>query len=150
MAYAPKCDSNLILLRQLRDSNITYVDNPDAMTLMPGGQAIAHARRDQNLFIFDLALPNKVMQVMQLPRAMMTQGRRRPTHLISKNKRVRIWHQRLGHASNVRVIRASTLLTEIRDFNTKYNPAEVYSNFEESELEAERLPSSSPHTPEVN
>ena len=61
VAYAPKCDSNLISLGQLRDSNITYVDNPDAMTLMQGGQAIAHARRDRNLFILDLATPNKVM-----------------------------------------------------------------------------------------
>ena len=61
VAYAPKCDSNLIFLRQLHDSNITYVDNPDAMTLMHGGQAIAHARQNRNLFILELATPNKVM-----------------------------------------------------------------------------------------
>lgn len=150
VAYAPECDSNLISLGQLRDSNITYVDNPDAMTLMQGGQAIAHARRDRNLFILDLATPNKVMQVTQPPRAMMTQGRGRPTHLISKNKRVRIWHRRLGHASNARVIRALRLLTGMGDFNTEYDPAEVYSDSEESEPEAERSPSPSPHTSEAN
>lgn len=74
VAYAPKCDSNLISLGQLRNSNIIYVDNPNTMTLIQGDQAIAHTRRDQNLFILNLAIPNKVMQVTQPPRAIMTQG----------------------------------------------------------------------------
>lgn len=150
MAYAPEFDLKLILLGQLHGSNITYINNSDAMTLMQGGQAIVHARRDRNLSIFDLATPNKVMQVTQPPKAEMTQGRGRPIHLISKNKRVRIWHQRLGHTSNVRVIRASRLLTGMGDFNTKYNSAKVYNNFEKSEPEAERLPSPLPHTSKAN
>lgn len=90
------------------------------------------------------------MQVTQPPRAIMTQGRGRPTHLISKNKQIRIWHQRLSYASNARVIRALRFLTGIGDFNTKYDLAKVYSNFEESELEVERLPSPSLHIPEAN
>lgn len=90
------------------------------------------------------------MQVTQPSRAIMTQGRGRSTHLISKNKQVKIWHQRLGHASNARVIKALRLLIGMGDFNTKYNPAEVYSDSEESEPEAERSPSPSPHTPEAN
>lgn len=61
VAYAPDCNSNLISLGQLRDSNITYVDNSEAMTLIQADQAIAHARRDRNLFILDLATPNKAM-----------------------------------------------------------------------------------------
>lgn len=65
------------------------------------------------------------MQVTQPSRAMMTQGRGRSTYLISKNKKVKIWHQRLGHASNARVIKALRLLTGRGDFNTKYDPAEV-------------------------
>lgn len=99
VAYAPKFNSNLISLGQLRNSNITYVDSSNTMTLMQKGQIIAHARQDWNLFILNLATPNKVMQVTQPPRAIMTQGRGCPTYLISKNKQVRIWHQRLGHVS---------------------------------------------------
>lgn len=123
VAYAPDCDSNLISLGQLCDSNIVYVDNAKAMTLMQSGQPIAHTRRDQNLFILDLVTPNKAMQVT---------GHGRPTHLVSKNKKVRVWHWRFGHASNARIIRASKLLTEMGDFNSAYNPSEVYSDFEQS------------------
>lgn len=96
VVYAPECDSNLILLGQLRNSNITYVDNPNTMTLMQGGQAIAHARRDRNLFILDLVSPNKVMQAAQSQKstqpsqAMAIQGRGRSTDIVSRNKRVRI------------------------------------------------------------
>lgn len=90
------------------------------------------------------------MQVTQPPRAMMTEGRGRLTHLISKNKQVKIWHRRLGHASNTRVIRASRLLIEMEDFNIEYNLAKVYSDSKESEPEAEKLPSPSSHTPEAN
>lgn len=120
------------------------------MTLMQGGQAIAHVRQDRNQFILNLATSNQVMQVTQPPRAMMTQGWGRPTHLISKNKRGRIWHWILGHASNAKVIRALRLLTGMGDFNTKYDPAKIYSDSKKSELEAERLPSPSSHTPKVN
>lgn len=34
VTYAPDCDANLISLGQLRDSDIQYIDNPKAMTLM--------------------------------------------------------------------------------------------------------------------
>lgn len=34
VVYAPKCDLNFILLGQLHDSNITYVNNPNAITLI--------------------------------------------------------------------------------------------------------------------
>lgn len=86
VAYALKCDLHFISLGQLCDNNITYVDNPNAITLMQGGQVIASTRRDRNLFILDLVTPNKVMQVTQPPKAMMTQGQGRSTYLINKNK----------------------------------------------------------------
>lgn len=88
VAYAPDCDSNLISLGQLRDSGITYVDDAEAMTLVQSGRTIAQARRDRNLFILDLAMPNRAMQFT---------GRGRPTHLVSKNKRVRVWHRICTH-----------------------------------------------------
>lgn len=66
VAYATGCDANLISLGQLRESDIKYVNNPEAMTLMRSGRPIAHARRDRNLFVLDLATPGKVMQVQVL------------------------------------------------------------------------------------
>ena len=127
VAYAPKCDSKLVSLGQLHDSNINFVDNLDSMTLVHGGNPIVHMRRDQNLFILDLITPRKVLQVSNA-KATATVSQNRPTHLISKNKRVRIWHQRIGHASNSRIIRASKLISGMGNFNTKYGLSEIYSN----------------------
>ena len=66
---------------------------------------------------------------------MSTTGQGRLTHLVSHNKKVRVWHRRFGHASNARIICASKLLIEIGDFSANYDLAEIYSNFEASELE---------------
>lgn len=103
------------------------------MMLMQDGIPIAHVRRDRNLFILDLATPGKVMQINV--KAMMTTGRGRPTYLVSRIKKVRIWHRRFGHASNVRVIQASKLLTGMGNFDEEYDPAEIYSDSEASKLE---------------
>lgn len=53
-------------------------------------------------------------------------GRGRPTHLVSKNKKIRIWHRRLGHASNARVVRTSKLVDGIDLDGNKYDPTEVF------------------------
>lgn len=58
-------------------------------------------------------------------------------HLVSKNKWVRIWYQRLRHASNARIIWASKLLTSIGDFSAKYNLTKVYSDLKHSESDSE-------------
>lgn len=64
---------------------------------------MAHARRDQNLFVLDLAVANKIMQakttIIPGPRnnnmyrkgkAIVAISRGRPIHPISKSKRVRV------------------------------------------------------------
>ncbi len=61
------------------------------------------------------------MKVRNLARAA---GKGRPTHLVSKNKKIRIWNRRLGHASNARVIRASKLVDSIEIKDKEYNPTE--------------------------
>ena len=53
-------------------------------------------------------------------------GRGRPTHLVSKNKKVRIWHRRLGHASNAQIIRASKLVDGIDIKDNEYDPTKVF------------------------
>lgn len=48
--YALKCNLNLIFFRQLYNSDITYVNNIKAITLIQSKYPIA---QDQNLFILD-------------------------------------------------------------------------------------------------
>ena len=141
VAYAPKCDSNLISLGQLRDSKITFVNNADVMTLLQGISSIANVRRDQNLFILDLVTPGKVMKATNA-KAMTIVDQSCLIDLVSKNKQVRVWHRRLGHASNVRVIRASKLLFDMGNFNTKYDPSEIYSDsdYKDSDNSANETP----------
>lgn len=104
VAYTSKCDSNLILLGQLRESRISYHDHPDSMVLKQGGGTLGMAGRHKNLFVLETGLRAK---------AMLVRGRGRPTYLLSSNPQVRLWHRRLGHASNARVIQASKLVDGI-------------------------------------
>lgn len=102
VALAPGCDSNLISLGQLRETEITYHDNSTTMTLIRQGKVIAHAKRTQNLFTLNLAHPGKAMAMTIQPKAMAIAGqaqamaitgRGRPTHLVSQNKHIRLWHR---------------------------------------------------------
>lgn len=81
VALAPNCDLNLISLEQLRESGILYHDNPSIMTLIRGGEIIAHFKKNYNLFILDKAMLGQVMSAIS--RAMTTTGREQPTHLVS-------------------------------------------------------------------
>lgn len=93
---------------------------------------------------------NKVRQVMQPPKTIIIKDWKHLIHFISKNKQVRIWHQKFGYASNAKVTKALKLLTKIENFNTKYNLTKVYSNFEKFKLEAKKLLSLSPHILKVS
>lgn len=66
---------------------------------------------------------------------MITTGHRRPTYFVSHIKKICIWHQRFGYASNVKIIRASKLLDGISNLSGQYDPAEIYKNFEASDVE---------------
>ena len=83
--------------------------------LMKERRAITHTKESQNLFILKLAIPRKAMAVKR---------RSRPIHLVSQNKRIRIWHYRLVDASNVRIIRVAKLMDRIdlkNCINKKYD-----------------------------
>ena len=82
VAFVSQYNLNLILLRQLRVNGITYHNQPDVMMLMKDGRAVTYARREQNLFVLDLAALGKVMALIT--------GQDRPTYLVSKNKSIRI------------------------------------------------------------
>ena len=132
VALAPGCNSNLILLGQLQESSITYYDDPSLMTLIRGGRTIARAKKSHNLFTLDLAMPGQIMSAIS--RAMAITGRGRTTHLVSKKKRIRLWHRRLAHVSNARVVKASKLVEDI-DLGPakKYDPTEVFVDSEDSD-----------------
>lgn len=55
------------------------------MTLIQRDQAKTHIKQDQNLFILDLVSSNKIIQAIQLPRAIIMQDQKRLTYLINKN-----------------------------------------------------------------
>lgn len=142
VALASKCNSNLISLGQLRETGITFHDNPTSIALMKDGKVIAHAKKSQNLFIFDFATPGKAMKIShkvntakQIYQTMALRGRGQATHLVSKNRRIRIWHCQLGHASNARVIRAATLVNGIKLQKAKYDLFEVFVDLEESKYD---------------
>lgn len=107
----------------LRLHNVAYAPDCDS-NLTSLGQL-----RDSDIIYVD---SSEAMTLMQAT------GRGRPTHLVSKNKKVRVWHQRFGHASNARIVRASKLLTGMENFNNNsYDPTDVYSDSEQSEFEYE-------------
>ena len=152
VALAPGCDSNLISLGQLRESGITYHDNPAAMTLMKDGKVIAHARRNRNLFTLELAQPGRAMATIKTvsiqPRAMAITGQGRLTHFVSQNKRIRLWHRQLAHISNARVVRASKLVDgiDLDNNNKEYNPAEVLIDSDDSDMSELSDPDEEPLT----
>ena len=139
VALIPGCNFNLISLGQLHESGITYHDNPMTMTLMRNGKVIAEAKREQNLFTLNLADPGKAMAVISPSdnikhRAMAMTGRGHPTHLVSQSKRVQLWHRRLAHASNTRILRATKLVDGIKlDDDKEYDPAEILIDSDDSD-----------------
>lgn len=58
------CNSNLISLKQLYKSEITYHNNPMAMVLMRNGEVIARIKTDWNLFTLGFAQPRKAITVV--------------------------------------------------------------------------------------
>ncbi len=131
LALAPNCDSNLISLGQLRESGITYHDNLTAMTLRRNGKIVANAKRERNLFTLNLAAPNQAMSA----KAMAIGGKGQPTHFVSQNKQIRLWHRPLVHVSNARVVRASKLLdgVDLGPDNKEYDQAEVFIDSDNSD-----------------
>lgn len=64
VTLALECNSNLIYLGQIRETKITYHDNPIAMMLMRDEKAIVYAKRNRNLFALELAQPGRTMLTM--------------------------------------------------------------------------------------
>lgn len=96
------------------------------MTLMRDGKVIAHAKRERNLFTLELAQPGKAMAMT---------GLGRPTHLVSQNRRIRLWHRRLAHINNARVVRASKLVDgiDLGPQDAEYDPADVLIDSDDSD-----------------
>ena len=96
---------------------------------MRSRNVIAYAKKSHNLFVLNMAMPGLVMSA----KAMVTSRRDQPTHLVSRNKRVRPWHYRLTHTSNVHVIRVSKLSDGIKlKLVRKYDPTEVFVDLKNS------------------
>ena len=114
--FAPECDSNLISLGQLQETGISYHDYSEQMLLRQAEKTIGLTTRKRNLFIRDIQIHSRKM--------ILVKDRGRPIYLLSKNPQIRLWHRKLGHASNTRVVETSKLNNKIdiiieNDFLTK-------------------------------
>ena len=78
VAYALKCDSNLISLEQLHESGILYHNHLNSMVLKQGKSTFGVANRYKNLYVFKIGLKAK---------AILMKKRGRPTYLLSKISR---------------------------------------------------------------
>lgn len=90
------------------------------MTLMKGGKAISHAKRNHNLFTIELTMLGQ--PISAISKAMIIMGRGWPTHLVSRNKRIRLWYWELAQISKTQIVRASKLVEAIDQcLAQKYN-----------------------------
>ena len=77
-------------------------------------------------------MPGQIMSAIS--RVMVITGRGQPTHLVSKNKRIRLWHQRLAYVSNVQVVKASKLVKGINLGPAKeYDSTKVFVDSKDSD-----------------
>lgn len=77
VVYILECDSNLISLGQLRETDISYHNHPEYMVLKQGRKEIGSATKKKNLVVLDTQLPPG--------KAMLVKRRGRPIYLLSKN-----------------------------------------------------------------
>lgn len=63
-------------------------------------------------------------------------GRGRPTHFVSQNKRIHLWHRRLAHISNAHIVRASKLVdgVSLDPHNKEYDSTEVLVDSDNSDM----------------
>lgn len=105
------------------------------MILIKNGEVIARANKDRNLFILDLAQPEKAMAVInKRPKTMAIIEQDRLTHLVSQNKRIQLWQPQLRHISNIRIVKVSKLVDgiDLDMKNKEYNPTKVLFNSDDS------------------
>lgn len=61
VVLAPDSHSNPISLGQLHESEIKYLNNTTAKTMIKNGEIIALMKREQNPFMLNLTFPSRVM-----------------------------------------------------------------------------------------
>ena len=105
IAFVTECDSNLISLGHLQETDISYHNHSEQILLRQVGETIGSATRKKNPFILNTQTSSR--------KRMLVKGQSRPTYLLSKNPQIKLWHRRLRHASNARVMEISKLDNEI-------------------------------------
>lgn len=100
--YAPKKNSNLISFGQLHKSEILYHDQPNFIIVKKERNTLVVANRYKNFFVLETS-----------PKVMLMQGKVWSTYFLSLKAQIRLWHHRLGHASNTRIIQVLKLADRI-------------------------------------
>ena len=78
------------MLGQLQKSGITYYENSSIITLIRNDKTIANAKKNNNLFTFNLAKSDPIMSAINKIIIIISQVQ--PTQLISKIKYICLWH----------------------------------------------------------
>lgn len=84
------------------------------------GYPIIYTKCDQNIFVLKLAMPNKVMHMIEYDQII---------HLMRKNRKIKVCYCKFRYASKAIIINAFKLLTGISNFNKAYNLTKIYNNF---------------------
>lgn len=82
IAFALKCNFNLIFFGQLKKADILYYDYFESIILNKAEEIIKSAKKKNNLFILDLK--NNANMIM------IAQKKGQPTYLLSKNIEMRL------------------------------------------------------------
>lgn len=82
VAFALRCNTNLISLGQLKKAGILYNYHLESIILKKAGNIIGLVQRKKNLFVLDLK--NNANRII------IAQKRSRPTYLLSKDLEMRL------------------------------------------------------------
>lgn len=116
---------------------------------MKDKKIIVQAKRSHNFFVLDLAILKKTIRVNYIInmysasksliyQLMAVRKQGQSTHLVSENKKIRIWYQLLRYANNSRVIRALALVDNINLQQTNYNQFKIFIDLEELEYDTSK------------
>ena len=116
MALVSKYNLILIFLGQLKESKITFYNNPTSMIQIKDRKIIIYIRKNWNFFILNLVMPKKIIKINYknlISYTIVLKKQKHFIYLISKNRKIIIKYYKLRYISNIRVIRASILINDI-------------------------------------
>jgi len=107
VSYVPGLDTDLISLGQLQKDGWSFQSTDQGMLLIRDNRPIVVAMKVGAMYWISAVSPRSAKE------ARMVSGRGRPTHQEPSSPVMKLWHRRMGHPSNRRLIVASKLLDDM-------------------------------------